>query len=265
VASSNKHAVNFLDFTLSISLGKSQFVVGPYAKKTPYYPIPSTIAKRNFSIDKNIILSQILRTYRLSNDNFHFTSSINKYLPFLLHNKYHKQLRHQIFRFLQPIKLSTHKWTTKIPVCSVCQAQIKLKKAKLEKILPIDNKYCAIKEPINCTSKNIYLIIQHGENFNLQYSQSLHSYLQDSFTEDINILPIGKLTHRKLQSLLIKFTSIQYENRKEIVNSMFNFPCRIYKIFENSNNVYGIKTAIKKQKTFNSYFNKYKKISRNCK
>jgi hypothetical protein len=69
----------------------------------------------------------------------------------------------------------------------------------------------------------------------------------------------------KIKDLLKKFPSIVYEKKNDILQSKNVFPCRIHGVFKNQLQVYGIHTSLKKKKSFDSTFNRYKKISRNWK
>ena len=266
VASHNKHSVNFLDFSLSISLAKGQFVISPYSKKTPIYPIPSTVTKRGLAADKNIITSQLLRTYRICTDDRQFTQSVNKYLPYLQHSQYHRRLRRHVFKFLLPIKISSHKWTTTIPLCSQCRHNILINNIKVQKIMVIDStQYIAIRQPLNCHSPNVYIVMQYpSEKFLLRHISSLHIFLQSANIKNINIMPFGQMNDGKLQSLLTKYKSIEFVNKMEIINRKRIYSCRIHHIFKKSLNMYGIFTTRKRKKSIGTFFNKYKQVSRKC-
>ena len=259
VASYNKHSINFLDFTLSICKGK--YEIAPYSKKFPSLPIPSTITKRNIKMDKNIVLSQLLQIYRISTNNKLFNECINNYLKFLLHNSYHKRLRHIIFKFLLPIKLSTHKWTTSIPLCNLCKHQTKVNNINIIKIMYINKYYIAIKEPLQCKTKNIHIIYEKDDEFHMILVTSLHEHLHKENNKNINILPIGLLTENKIKNLIKKHKNIQYNDKENNLKKRILYPCRIHNIFKYSAHIYGVKTTNKKSKTIDSYFNKYKKLT----
>jgi hypothetical protein len=259
----NKQSVNFLDMTISISLKSNKFIIEPFSKKHPFYPVPSTICSRNPKIDSNIIKSQILRTWRFSNDSKKFTQTVNTYLPYLPPYGYHKSIRKNVFQFLLPAKESTHKWTTEIPVCSSCQYYITAKHISLNKIMCIDKKYLAIKEPTNCRSQSIHILVHEDNNYLLIFTKSLHHFFENYCSSiGTNIVPIGKLNVDKMKCLLKKFPSIICNGKNDIMETKSSFPCRINNIFKNSFQVYGIRTGLRKKKSFDSTFNRYKKVSR---
>jgi hypothetical protein len=265
-SSHNKHSVNFLDMKISVSINTKKLLIEPYCKKHPCYPVPSTLCVRNARTDSSIIKSQILRTWRISNDSKMFTQTINKFLPYLPPYGYHKSIRRSVFRFLQPIKESTHKWTTNIPICHSCQQHIKNKNISLSKIIPIGNKYLSIKEPVNCKSHFIHILIHQENNYLLTFIKSLHIFLEnDSSFIGTTIVPIGLLKDIKIKYLLKKFSSIVYEKKNDILQLKSVYPCRIHGVFKNPLQVYGMHTILKKKKSFDSTFNQYKKISRNQK
>jgi hypothetical protein len=266
-SSSNKHLVNFLDMNIAFSPSTQRFVTFPFSKKFLLYPIPSTTDQRSFQMDKNIVLSQILRTWRLSNSNKEFSRGINIFLQHLLtlSSPYFKKIRNCIFTFLLPIKKSTHLWETNIPVCSTCQSYLQTMNISITKCIIVDQKYISIKEPLNCLSKSIYVILHKEGIFNLLHIPSIHyilHYKKDYLLNGI-ILPLGNLNSTRLQCFLKKHPTINYWFRQEILAGKRCHPCPIYTIFKNPKNIYGIPFIRKKRKTVNSFFNKFKFISRN--
>jgi hypothetical protein len=262
-ASSNNKSVNFLDMTISLSASKKQFIIHPYSKRRLHYPLPSADMQRGYNLDSNIIKSQILRTYRFSNDDHNFTKSINKYLEHLLSNKYHRRLRKSIFQFLLPLKKSTHRWSTDIPICSSCLNIITINSIVLLKIIKIDKKYLGIKFPINCNSQNISIMYKDEHSYHLTWIPSLHHYFHTNLTStSIHILPLGFLSIPKQKSLLTKFPVIQSSNKDNVMKMNSTHPCHIHPIFKRPSKVYGVPTARKKTLTFGSFFNDYKKMTR---
>jgi hypothetical protein len=260
-ASHNKQSVNFLDMTVSISLKNKRFEIEPYCKKHPCYPVPSTICVRNPKVDANIIKGQMLRTWRISNHSKQFTQTINKYLPYLPSYGYHKSIRRSIFQFLLPIKESTHKWTTEIPICASCQQHLSMKQIEICKILQVQNKYLATKEPINCKSNDIYIIVQRDSIATLKFTKSLHHFLENDSSIGTTIAPIGTMNISKVKTLLEKHPSIIFEKRKDILKLKSIYPCRIHSVFKSPYLIYGMHTNIKKKKSFDAVFNRYKKVS----
>jgi hypothetical protein len=267
-SSSNKHLVNFLDMNIAYSPSSQTFVTFPFSKKFLLYPVPSTTDQRSFSMDKNIVLSQILRTWRISNNNREFSGGVNLYLQHLLNSSssYYKKIRKTIFKFLLPIKQSTHLWDTNIPLCTACQYHQKsIKNFSLTKIITVDGKYISIKQPLNCQTTHIYAIFHREDKFNLLHIPSIHYILHNNKTYLLNgtLLPLGNLNSRQLQCFLKKHPNVNYWFREEKVEMKTCYPCPIYSIFRNYKNIYGIPSIRKKGRTLNSYFNRYKFISRN--
>lgn len=260
--SQNHHSVNFLDITIIFSKLYNQFFTYPYSKKQPMYPIPSILASHNISIDKRIIFSQILRTWRISSHNKEFTRGINTYLQFLLDSSpYHEKLRKLIFNFLLPIKLSTHLWTVDIPLCLDCQSILKVVKINITKILQVHGKYVCIKQPINCQTSPIHIVVETSGYFHLLLISSIHSILQISITStsfhNCNILPLGLLKYQQMIQFIKKHPAV---NSNQNIQEKNKYPCALFKLF--SNNFYGIGTTNKKPCCVESFFNKHKRLSR---
>jgi hypothetical protein len=264
-ASYNKEAVNFLDLSIFLSLRNKQISIQPFSRRASYLPVPSLLSRRNILTETNIIKSQVLRIYRQTTDSQSFSSILNKFLSLLLSNAPHKRIRKKIFKFLMPIKISTHKWTVKIPLCSRCTNTLSSRNLSIRKILKIDNKYLSVKEPINCSTSPIHLIsLFKNSQCHLQQISSLHSFMQtQQIPEDTIFLPIGQLEENKLQRFLVKHPSIIYLDKENLLKSMKKTrPCYLYRVYKRQNKVYGVKYATKKTSTFSSMFNKFKKVSR---
>lgn len=258
-ASINRHSVNFLDMTIS---KQESLIISPYSKKSVHYPIPSLLTKRNFTTNVNIILSQILRTWRLSNHSVNFSSTVNHYLPHLAGHKYLHRIRKRIFKFLLPVKISTHKWAVNIPICIFCLQCISQLNISIKKILLINNKIISIKEPVNCHSRSIHLLVQTAVSSHLIFVPSLHEYLlTTNLSSNIDILPIGKMHDLKLKQFLLKFNTVEYVNKECIVNKRTS-SCYAHHFLRHSYDIYGVKTLPKKQTTFGTFFNYFKKVSR---
>jgi hypothetical protein len=138
---------------------------------------------------------------------------------------------------------------------------------RIRKIFNINNKFLAVKQPLNCSSSDIFILLrqQEGQVHELISVLNLHEFIQKTNQIHLAILPIGNLCLTKLQQILKKFPSINYFNRQEIIKMKQIYPCYIHKVFRNSNKVYGVRTSTKRGNTFGSTFNFYKKVSRNWK
>jgi hypothetical protein len=266
-ASYNKQSVNFLDMSIFLSHQERRLEIHPYSKRQPHFPVPSVLSKRSITMDANIIKSQILRVYRLSTNSQSFTASINTYLRFLQYNKYYKSLRKRVFTFLRPVSLCTHKWTADIHICYSCKRQITTNKVTIKKILKVDMKYLAIKEPLNCRTMSIHIVIQKANVNQLIWVPSLHDILINKIASlaDATILPIGVLGNSKLKGIISKHPTIQYSNKDILQNIKENVPCFLHHIFETPEKVYGIQSCRKKTISVGKSFNIYKKVSRNWK
>jgi hypothetical protein len=260
-ASSNKQSVNFLDTSISI-LRKNQIIqISPFSKKFPFYPVPSNVTQRNFSSELNIIISQILRAWRVSTEDYGFSQSIKDFLPFISSSLHHNALRKKIFKFLSPVQVSTNKWTTSIPMCSIC----KRSNVKISKVLHIEGKYISVKKPINCQTQNIFILVKDQQKATLKFVLTLHNFLQSNIFRNISILPIGGINDLSVQRLLKKHPSILYSNKQTVITERSQktiFPCHIFPVFKSTTQVYGINARFRKRTSFTTFFNDYKKISK---
>jgi hypothetical protein len=258
-ASYNNTSVNFLDMTIAISQRHKCLKIRPYSKKHFIYPLPTS---NSYRIDVNILKSQVLRVWRICTDDMSFSKLTGEYLSYLERRPYYSKIRKAIFSFLRPVKLSTHTWTTYIPICSMCSEILNSLAISINKIIPIESGFLAIKNPVNCHSKWIYILVENDSIYNMINVPSLHYYLIQNNTREISILPIGKLNAHKVQSVLKKFPIIQHYNKENILKKKITFACRINSIFRNPSYVYGIKSIRKRMPKLHSTFNGYKKISR---
>jgi hypothetical protein len=259
-ASTNKTSVNFLDMTVTMNRANRRLETSPHTKNYTFYPIPSIMGKKSIHRDTNIVTSQILRTWRISTNDQAFSKAVNHYLHFLTVHRYHRQLRKRIFHFLQPVKRSTHKWTTGIPLCESCYHTTLNKNIRVTKITTIGQHYIATRRPLNCTTKNIHTILQTSKKVTtLSITTSLHDLLHSTnCQENSSITPMGQLSPLSLETLAKKFPSIMLAQKK---GNRKSWPCYIFDIYK-SPQQFGIHTANKKRKTVATLLNNFKKIGR---
>ena len=132
-AKDNRNAVNFLDIT--IRRKKERFLIQPFSKRYLHLPFPLLRPNSSISENANIITSQILRMWRICNDDVAFTRVLNKYLTFLLgRNRRYLQIRKRIFAYLRPLKNKSHQWGCSIPLCDICKRRIMMYNIKIAKI-----------------------------------------------------------------------------------------------------------------------------------
>lgn len=259
----NKTSVNFLDMTITINRTKNCFETGPYTKNYVHYPIPSSLEKEQFGKHVNIITSQLLRTWRLSSNGDEYTKSVNHYLHFLTSNRYHKRLRKKVFHFLKPVKVSTHKWTTSVPLCRDCEHVVMNSNINITKITIIDKHYIATKKPCNCNTENIHIIVKYEDKETLlQYTSSLHEHLasESNLTSVVEITPLGHISPASLQRLVEKHRKFHPPDKQKTKSILQ--PCYINNIFKKPYAMYGVSTQSRRRKTVGTLLNFYKKIGR---
>jgi hypothetical protein len=261
----NNHSVNFLDVSIAYSSLQRIFTIFPFSKKFSVYPIPSNSMKRNFAIEKNTIISQILRTYRLSSNDKEFTRCVNNFLNYLNQSTFTSKFRKSIFRFLSPVKISTHSWTTDIPYCQVCQHILKKVDAIITKVVLVNNKFISIKKPMNCKTLEIHLLIQSSHGITeLEKVDSFHSMVQKETSRLLNsiILPLGQLNDNQVKNILLKHTSIQCHANNISTKRDNPYPCYLHTVYANNKEAYGLPSLAKKSNVIGNYFNRYKKLGR---
>lgn len=263
-SSSNHHSVNFLDISITYSPVFQKFLTYCYSKRHLMFPLPSTLFTRGFVMDKNIIISQILRAWRVSNHTIEFSRSINNFVQYLLSTNYHKKLRTSIFTFLLPLKISSHIWSATFPICSSCENALQFHSISVVKVLNINDKYVSTKQPIKCCSSSIFIIIKQLDIFRLVWIPSVHWLLRHvkNQLESAIILPVGALKANQLKSFLFKHTAVQFYNKENVLKRKKNYSCNLYNIFHNTKKFYGVPSSFKKVKCVSSYFNEYKHISK---
>jgi hypothetical protein len=262
-ANFNKEAVNFLDMTITKSTISNQFFTHPFSKSSIFYPLPTIYGRRPFITDVKIIKGQILRAWRLSNQDQTFTDTLLTYFRvFPLHPYYYK-LKRAILYFLRPIQLKRTLWTTTIPLCSKCQTSILSKNIQIRKFIEIEHNILAIKQPMNCHSSNPFIIIQASGSCVLEITLSLHWYLQNDKREFIDILPLGNFNELSLIAFLLKHKSVFYTHRTFVLQKRIRHACYLHDIWKKPDTIYGMKVRTKKKKTIANKFNMFRKISRN--
>jgi hypothetical protein len=263
-SSANHHSVNFLDLSITYSPVFRKFLTYCYSKRQLMFPLPSTLFTRGYVMDKNIIISQILRAWRISNDYIEFSRSVNIFLQYLLVTNYYKKLRKSVFKFLLPVKISSHVWSSTFPMCSLCESILQLHSISVVKVLNINDKYVATKQPIKCCTSSIYIIIKQQDTFRLVWVPTVHwlfSHAKNQLKNTV-ILPVGALKVNQLKSLLLKHATVHFYNKENALKLKTNYSCKLYNIFNNTKKFYGVPSSFKKVKCVSSYFNHYKHISK---
>ena len=130
------------------------------------------------------------------------------------------------------------------------------------KILKINNYFLAVKQPLNCQSKEIYLLTEEGDNFYILHSStSIHCFLPTIDTTR-RLLSLGRLTVSQVDDILRRHTNIQFIKPQPQQRQKPN-PCYIYRIFRKPFQIYGLPSKSKAGKSIKNMFSKYRKISRN--
>jgi hypothetical protein len=251
--------VNYLDMTIRLSFSSQKIYTFPFTKSIHHpLPLPSEMIQSRRFMDLQIIKSQLLRIWRISNNSIELSHFINNYLQSIPQIYY----RHGIFRYLAAIKISTHKWSADIMLCKICLSKTTNGHIFITKVVKLDDKYVSTNLPMNCRSQGIYIIIKYpNENVHFTHIHSLHSLFSFSIIDKLKYLSITPLSFPSSEKLkkflqqhpIIKFTVPQSTNENI-------FPCYIHKISKKSNIMYGINSSYKKNMSIGTYFNDYKKI-----
>jgi hypothetical protein len=264
-ASANSLSVNFLDMKISYSYFYGKFFISPFSKNYILFPLPSTLFKRPFRQDVNIIKSQILRVWRNCTDDLSFSRNISIFLNILMGNSYFRKIRRQIITFLSPICIGDHVWTTSIPICRECKKIMKMKNIEIDKFILLDSRIISTKEPLKCTSPNIFVIAEnHDSTFNLFLIRSIHEHIKCKMVKKSRFLPLGRLNEAKLIDILEKNTNLFYTHRKFLLKRKVPLSAYIHRVIKNPNKVYGVKCGLRSGPSFGKFFNKYRRIFQTC-
>lgn len=260
-ANYNQSSVNFLDTTITVDHAQQSLDIWPYSKNYTCYPIPSQQSKKQLQQNVNMVKSQILRTWRFSTSDQQFSKSVNHYLTFLTSQTQHRHIRRQIFKFLHPVKTTTHQWTTSIPLCEECHRINKAKEIHICKIMKVNQKYFATKMPVNCSTEQIHAIVKSpNHDTKLMEIPSLHNFIHSDICQRRSfVTPLGQLSSACLQRLFEKGSfTIEQTNSIKTPTKL----CYTHEIFRNQYSIYGVQTLNKRKKKIDNYLNSYKKIGR---
>jgi hypothetical protein len=148
--------------------------------------------------------------WRLSTQDKDFSDSVNKFLLCLRQNTHEKAIRRRIFKLLIPVRLATHQWSTKIPLCEICEIICHSSNNSIKKIMPIGDTYLATRQLLHCKQRNIFIICKQFNIFVIIHVHSLHHYLQREEEMNLEILTLGELSKIQLEILLKKNPSLYY-------------------------------------------------------
>jgi hypothetical protein len=135
-----------------------RILISPFSKNSILFSIPSTLYRRHISSDLTIIKAQILRVWRLCNEDLPFSKCISDYLEILLDNRYFQRIRSHILSLLSPIYIRRNIWTTNIPLCPQCINKLVENNINIQKYILLDFKLLCPKESLRCISKNVSII-----------------------------------------------------------------------------------------------------------
>jgi len=260
-SASHNLAVNYLDMTIRHIQSENKLYIEPFSKNPFIYPFPST---NSLQQDRRILSAQILRVWRICSWDLIFSRITKEFLDYIYTLHYYQKFRKHIFNFLRPVRLSTNKWTTSIPLCLNCK-QISISHSiSVLKIMSVHGQFIATRKPLNCFTPHIFVIQQTQQNVNLLRIPSLHyflDFLQFSSRSNFNILPLGKLSNELMKNLLKKHDSIQFCFKDAIKKPITAKPCLVHQIFRRCDRVYGIPTVNKKRQKIVNFFNKFKHFS----
>jgi translation initiation factor 2 gamma subunit (eIF-2gamma) len=171
-------------------------------------------------------------------------------------------LQKAIRQYLQPIEISTNKWSTNIVICHQCKYQIYKKTIIIKKTHLIDNAIIATKAPLNCRVKNVHILQIHKKEYNLELFPSIHEFLHNTSKQNISILPLGLCKAENIEKVLHKFKEIEYISCEERDNKEKKYPpCYIHWISNKPENIYGkFLYKPRKRKLLTNFFNSFKKL-----
>jgi hypothetical protein len=247
---SNKQ-VSFLD--LQISKNSQNFLI-----VTAHYKFGSPIHRpfsKNIRLESNILIGQFLRIWRLNNCPFTFSNQILNILRYLNNQGISRITTNKILRFLSPIRIYPNRFTiptynTNHLLCDQCLTICSLHAIEIKKIITINGNILASKTPISCGSTINCIIgkIKLLNNWFVMPINMIHAGLQLHHYTISQILPIGNLSPRQFENLLIKFPDIKINKTNTPNPTEELFPIHVFPIVQNPSKLYGISTAFRREK-----------------
>jgi hypothetical protein len=237
--SPNKHAV-FLD--LKIILHNNGIIT------STYYKFASPVSRSFFHNPKketSILISQILRVWRLNNDNDILTQQIHHIFSFLHFQRCPKPILQSLQTFLLPIQKPDKTYSSMHLLCIQCQSSCSSHNTHILKATLINNTLIASRTVLNCLSTCSTILCKTKINKLLFLSplQTIHDTLTNYNSLLDEVTPIGNINQFNINKL---FIHIKHLLPADIIQSHdYTIPVHIFPILHNPSTAYGIKTGEK--------------------
>ena len=242
----NYFSTQFLDILIYKS--KSLFFTAPYSK-TNNINLPLKIDKRNFKEFISITNMQILRLWRISNNNIFFNNLLQSIINQAENPAFIKKT---IYKFLQPVSFGIGKFNTNHCFCELCSFNIKEKNILMAKSIKLDEKIVSSKIPFNCSMQNM-IIIEVNFLKTIIYIHSpitLHK-IYERVQPYSTILIYGHNNNRNLRNLDNKLKYINIKSLWMAPNVTDDYtPIRLHNIFKSCFKTYQVKAAHCRKNTF---------------
>jgi hypothetical protein len=258
-ANSSPTHICFLD--LRIHIIPPIFDTTFYSKSSQLFRLPLLEDRRPAHINQRLLKSQLLRMWRLSTNDIHFSTNILNIIQETTTTGISKLLTSTIFQFLKPVQIHRKKWSTSHIICDICLSICLRRNIIVRKIFHHFQHFISSKIPISChTTDTTFIIFQPPLNlYLLTTPTSLHLLLSRNTTPFIHILPYTNKLLNKDDPIFKRFpfrsTFLIPPQTNPYTNSLYLHPT-----VKNFKTIYGIPAKMKKRRTVANFFNQYKRI-----
>jgi hypothetical protein len=224
----------------------------------PSYKYASPIRRSylgNENRESRVIISQILRLWRITNSTFHFTQSIAFIIKYLRMQGCPTRCIDSIHTFIRPILTANGTFVHTHKLCNMCNEKC-TNNIKVLKSVEIQKKTLASKQPLTCHQKPITCLVHKQSQWKLIKDTSIHTLVQEcSVSECTNILPLGFMSLDKFNIFIRKHRGLL--NDEIVPEKTKNIhPCHIHAIATNPRNIYGIYTARHRLRSLHQFLKK---------
>jgi hypothetical protein len=239
----SKHA-NFLDITIILH--------NTHVTTSTFYKFASPISRSFFPNQRKetkILCSQLLRVWRLNNDDAILTGQIEHVISFLNFQHCPLLIITALRSFLSPVLKPNRTYSASHLLCPQCFTSSLSHKINISKMTTIGNTLLTSRGAFNCLSICTTILCRTKLN-NILFLSPLTT-LHDTISNYTHLLheitPIGNITQFNKNKLFEPVKHLLPANT--IQPHDYDIPIHIFPILRNASNIYGIKTnelALKK-------------------
>jgi hypothetical protein len=238
---------NYLDITITKNPD------GTFSTHT-FFKFASPIHRsyfKNTHKEANIIISQFLRLWRTTSKNMTLTALIKHAISYLIHQGTPNSIIQKIEHFLYPIQLTNNTYSANHLICTPCLNRCKPNNTHVIKLFLFHHIIISSRILCTCQTKVTHILMRNSTDLKWNYStyDTIHNTIKIfSKTHDL-ILPIGNINDmdaeiikNKLQNLFLNIEPTEPPQQRAQP-----FPHYIYPVVQNSNSIYGCRTAPRRE------------------